>query len=771
MSKSLYLCAFLFGLIVPVFSEFIPVERTLWLFALSGLTLLLLRLPIVYLLCAFLTGFCITSLHMRYVIAGQMDSADEGKDISAHIEIVSDPVVLGDRARFDAILLGFVSGPPVGAKPEKLLRKKLRLSGYVSTFSQPVERGDVWQMVLRLKRPRGYVNPGGFDYQAWLLYHLYSATGYVKSNTQSILIKKRQHGIISVLRNTLKDRLFSTSTSEFSGFFKALLLGDRSSLSQSQWDILASTGTTHLMAISGLHIGLIAIFAFYLGRLCLSPLKIDNIFILRFLPSLASIVFSGIYAGLSGFAIPAQRAWLMVCFANLALSFGRRTSIFRMLLLVLIAVILVNPFALTQHGFYLSFFAVFILVFSFSNKVQKQNAIRDILYSQWAIFFGLSVILVFRQLPISLVSPLANIVAVPVVSFIVIPFLFLSAFVSFLHNATALFILDLVHYVFSFLWFFLELLSNIDALVQYPFPESSVSFVIAVVGMLFLLSPIALSLRWLGASILLLFFFSDPQKTEGIEIKVLDVGQGLSVITKTRNHTFVYDVGAKFSDTFDIGSRVVAPYLHYRGIDYVDLTVLSHGDNDHSGGFYGYSEKLKLGEVAANHEIVVSDQAFKQQMCIAGQRWKFDGLEVEAIWPHKHLLSELTSNNLSCVLIVQQAGFIALYTGDIEKHVENSLVSAGSLPRDIDVLIAPHHGSNTSSSSPFIAHLNPDLVIFSAGYKNRYGHPSTKVVQRYKALNKILMNTAEEGAISLTIDSNGSVDIAAERKDNRKPWY
>ncbi len=816
MPSFVYLSSFIFGLMLPVYFPFLPDLNTLLLLGFLASFICLLSKayisPVVNhfitLACLFAISFCINSWHIRHIIDHQMPSVMEGLDLVLDVEVIGLPVIRSQSLRFDArvIMAQYIGQKYEGKKisdkngvslnypsPTQVLTgKKVRLSWRKDAAREALRAGQKWRLYVRLKRPRGFANPGGFDYQVWLLQQHISATGYVKIQADNVMLVTGQPKFFDGLRQHLDHGLFSDGEKDLNGILRALILGDKSFISQAQWQLLVKTGTAHLMAISGLHIGLVAGFAFFgirriMALVWLLPIYQPSPLMLRLVPALFSILASGIYAGIADFAIPTQRAWLLVTIFNFAHVFGRTFSVIYSLILAAAVILMINPFSALQNGFWLSFGAVICLLFCFSHRRPKISGAKSILLAQFAVFVGLAALLNMRQLPLTYMSPLANIIAVPIVSFFVIPFLFAAGLGVFIEPGLAQFFLSISQWVMAKLWWFLQWLSQGDSLL-WLFSSIPLAAFFAISATVLLLSPRALGGQLPGVALLAVCLMLDNKRSD-TRITVLDVGQGLSVVVESDATTFVYDVGAKYSDNFDIGSRVLAPFLRYQEVREIDLLAISHGDNDHAGGLVGLLNNIKTRQLASN-EVLPVDNLLKAKQpgvlrstCLAGQRWDMGSMTLKVLWPdtsvplasvgdepHKHR-RQVSSNNTSCVILLTLDNFSMLLTGDIERSVERRLLANGTLPMNIDVLIAPHHGSNTSSSIKFISHLSPQHVIFSSGYKNRYRHPATKVLKRYEKLDNVIWNTADDGAIVIHIDSEGEAQLMSERETHPKPWY
>lgn len=798
----------------------------LWSSLLSYVQLALLSGAAILFICHRLTRpfgiFCLTfalaSVHLVQRLSSQLPPQLEKQNLQITLAIRGIPVTHGNIARFEADVIA-VDSHTLQQFPEtaSLIGRKIRLSWRFSEKSNPsLAPGQHWQLTCRLKRPRGLVNPSGFDYQAWLLQKNIVATGYVYARERVELLDSESPMLLDRTRYQLVQRLTAAlarhSDTNRVGLMRALLVGDKSKISQAQWAVLNATGTTHLMAISGLHIGLVAIFAFIFAKLFLPLLCWQSKpILLRGCVSLVCILAASFYAMLASFAIPTQRALFLIMLVNIAFILGKKVSIFYLLLLVALFVVALDPFAFLQKGFWLSFAAVSVLLWCFSGRALPVQGWRSLLWSQWVVFIGLMLPLTILALPLSPLSPFANVWAIPVVSFLCIPLLLLAALLWMVNTDSADFCIYLADQVLYWVMLGLEKLSSVGTTID-PSWHSQIwsqtwALPVAVLAVFLFLSPWRLRLQLPVLVLLALLPLSSKMGKD--KITVLDVGQGLSVSLQLHGdeQTFValYDTGARFSPEFDTGSRIILPYLQAEGVKKLDLLTVSHGDNDHAGGLSGIvnsmpTEQLLLGKIEGvlAEEMNRIEVPPEQILCLtelmpllehsAGEKHQTssesldgsllldDSLSLEGsvslsvLWPEVDSVIPQDRNNQSCVLLFKRNDFTLLLTGDIEKEVEHALLASGRLPKNIDVLLAPHHGSKTSSSFPFVHHLSPKHVIFSAGYRNRYHHPAAAIVQRYIDIESQIWQTALDGAITIQFDNNGYA-IYGERKVNPKPWY
>ena len=637
-------------------------------------------------------------------------------------------------------------------------RHKVLISWYRHDHKK-LQLGDRWLLVVRLKAPHGLANPGGFDYARWLLQQGISATGYVLlHHRQTWLEGASSLAWIDRLRQTISNQ-FNQRTDPVQGILNALTIGERNRITQAQWDLFRRTGTSHLIAISGLHIGLIASFAFFFGR-----------YLWRFLfyykhhvtqqqfSAGCALLAAFIYSGLSGFSIPTQRAFLMITVAMIAILLRRHTSPAHHLFTALLFVLVYDPFAVLSVGFWLSFSAVALLIYV--ARIRYKQRWKSWIQAQLAITVGLIGINLYCFQQISLVGCLANLIAIPWVSFFVVPLSLMAAVVSLFSFYYANLILSTASYLLNGLLELLQYLSS-GSYVIYQHPSPSLfALILHLFGTLLLLAPIPCRyLGWFGLLPLITPPALLPYKQ--LEMTVLDVGQGLACVLRTRHHTLVYDTGPFLH--YDTGRSILLPFLKTQAIKKIDTLVVSHNDNDHSGG-----AGTLLAHLPVDYFYTSDPSHFKPwspKLCLAKLSWHWDGIDFEFIHPEPNQRHH--DNNSSCVLRVSAGEHHLLLTGDIEQASERYLVVHQRNQLPAELLIAPHHGSKTSSSIPFVQAVNPQWVIFSTGFRNRYHFPHQSIVQRYK--NSHQLNTATAGAIFIHFDYHGAV-VRSYRADHPVFW-
>ncbi len=551
-----------------------------------------------------------------------------------------------------------------------------------------------------------------------------------------------------------------------SSLIKALTIGDGSGISQAQWDVFRKTGTLHLMVISGSHIGLIASAAYFLvlkfwawtGLLRYSPPTVA---------ALAAIVIGIAYAMLAGFTIPCQRAVVMLLVYMLAIIRQRHLRPLHTLATALFAVLIYDPLAVLSSGFWLSFAAVALIVYRLSGRLHPANYWQQAWQINWATALGLSPLLLGFFQQVSLCAPFANFIAIPIIGLLVVPLALVAVALLFLLPDVAILLLMALDYVLqAFVWLMTQMAALPVASVNLAQPSWS-ALLFAGLGVLLLLAPRGMPNRWLGLFLLVPLAINKPEKPNDGEwqLTLLDVGQGLAVAVQTANHWLIYDTGGKFSAKNDSGLTVLLPFLHWHGVDKVDTLMVSHGDNDHIGGAASLLQAMPVSEIFTSVPQQLSD--YQASACRAGQSWFWDGVRFTVLSPGSAPMA--SDNDKSCVLKIDNNHASVLLTGDIERQAEMALVSSYGEALRADILLAPHHGSKTSSSTSFLQAVKPTTVLIPAGYRNPFGHPHAKVLRRYHDHGANWLNTADSGAIIVTSEPNG-VSVQTWRQIAGKYW-
>lgn len=707
----------------------------------------------------FVIGMIWMSLLASMRIDGQLPVDLEGQDLSVTGVINNLPQTDGRRTRFDFCV--FQDGTNQKGLPERL-----RLSWY--NLGEEIKVGQHWRFTVRLKQPRGLLNSGGFDYERWLFSQNIGATGYIRKYPQPLLLDEPfsilnysswRQSVSHYLDEQLQD-------SEFLGVIKALTIGDRQQITPIQWQLFRSTGTVHIVAISGLHIGLISGLVFFfvwklsasLGIKVLAPAGIA---------ALSAMIAATGYAALAGFSIPTQRALLMLLVGMTCVLRQRHHRPLTILALALLVVVVIDPFAVLSAGFWLSFLAVLIITFVLTGRLHKTGYWLSMLKVNGLISIGLAPLLIFFFQQFSLIAPIANFIAVPIISLWVAPLLLMSFGIAIFAPGLANLLLDGAVIGVQLLVWMLAKLADFDyANMILPTPSIG-AVLLASTGCLLLFMPRGLPGRWLGVMLLLpvLFIANDRPAHGQLKLTLLDVGQGLSTVVQTTKHTLVYDVGARYSTGFDMGESVVLPFLRSEGIKRIDMLMISHGDNDHIGGAQSLLQQAIVDKILTSVPNDITNA--EARMCQQGQTWVWDGVVFTVLSPSKQRYR--SENNNSCVLKIESRAGVILLTGDIEQAAESYLVSTFSSELKADIMIAPHHGSNTSSSLAFLQTIQPKMILIPAGYRNRFGFPDRRVLDRYRKLGINWLNVAETGALTAA-GNEESWKIDSYRNSHGKYW-
>jgi competence protein ComEC len=553
-----------------------------------------------------------------------------------------------------------------------------------------------------------------------------------------------------------------------SGVLVALAVGDQRAIDSEDWRLFSRTGVTHLMSISGLHVTLIsglaaALVSFGWRRSPALVLALPA----RKAAAVAAALAALAYTMLAGFGVPAQRTFFMVAAVAAALWFGRISSPARVLALALLAVLVLDPWAVLSAGFWLSFGAVALIFYVSHGWTGTESWLIQWGRIQWAITVGLApaALLLFSQ--VSLVGPLANAIAIPVVSAIITPLALVSALVpidALLHLADAL---------TGWLMRFLEWCDSLPlALWQQPVPPAW-TVIVAIAGVIWLLAPRGIASRWIGLVLFLPALLVTPPRPLPGEawITTLDVGQGLSVLVRTSGHALLFDAGPAYADS-DSGERIIAPYLRAVGATRLDAMIVSHNDIDHSGGALSVMRDAQVGRFLSSLEPAnpIVQAAPEPARCVRGEKWRWDGVGFEVIHPapEDYAGGELRLNDLSCVLRVSTVHGALLLTGDIEKTAEALLVRREGENLRAQAMLVPHHGSRTSSTAALIAAVRPEVVVIPVGYRNRFGHPRVDVVARYAASDAKVLRTDLDGAVTVHLGAGG---LRAVTQRTAQPRY
>jgi competence protein ComEC len=640
-----------------------------------------------------------------------------------------------------------------------------------------VQAGERWRFNVRLKAPHGNVNPHGFDYELWLWEQGLQATGYVRGAQRDpapVRAARTAWYPIERARQSVRDAVFgAVPDRKMAGVLAALVAGDQGAIDRADWDVFRATGVAHLMSISGLHITMFSwLAAGIVGwcwrrstRLCLAwPAQHAAL--------VGGVIFATAYALFSGWGVPAQRTvWMLATVGALRL-WGRRWPWPQVWLLACAVIVLVDPWALLQAGFWLSFVAVGVLFATDSGGSREQatnwrqrlvQGARSAWHEQWVVTVALTplTLLLFGQ--VSLVGLLANAIAIPWVTLVVTPLA--MAGVAF-------------HGVWSLAAGAVQLLQlYLDGLASLPFaviswPAAPLwAGALGVLGGLLLAMKLPWTMRVLGVPLLLpVLLWQVPRPAPGeFDVLAIDIGQGNALLVRTSAHSLVYDSGPRYSPEADAGHRVLVPLL--RALDErVEMLMLSHRDSDHTGGAPAVLAMQPRAELVSSLEDGHELQALrKSRRCTAGQRWQWDGVEFTVLHPlPTDYDAPAKPNAMSCVLRISNGARTALLVGDLEAPQEARLVAAGA-PLKADLLLVGHHGSKTSSTAEFLDAVRPGFAMVQAGYRNRFGHPAAPVMQRLRERGVEVADSPHCGAARW---SSARPDrIGCEREEASRYWF
>jgi len=723
---------------------------------------LLLRPGVMRWMGLLVLGAAWTIFRADIALAHRLASSYEGEEISVVGAVTGLPHATSDGSHFELVVQTAQRG-----RETVELHGIVRLSWYEDAPS--IEPCSIWQVRARLKRPRGMVDPGAFDFERYALSEGIVATGYVRASADN-----RQTGTLAFCADRLRARVSegiarTLGPGPQSDVLRALAFGDQHAMDEHEWEVARATGIPHLIAISGLHIALFAGFGVLLMRMVwkLAP-RLTLRWPAPLIEAVASIIAGLAYASIAGLGLPTRRALIMIGVLLAANLLRRGRAPVQGLAFAVIVLLALDPLCVLSAGFWLSFVGVAWLMCCLGGRDQRRRWWRELLTAQGVASLGLLPLTIWFFGQSSLVGPLANLVAVPWICFIVLPFgvagALLQVFVPFIGVP----LLQIAGYALQLLWALLETMAAWPGAAWY-FPEPAPwSLVLAMLGAFWLLLPRGMPARALG--LLLLLPMLAPARDEladgEFEALMLDVGQGLSFVVRTRDHALVYDAGSRFPSGFDLGKASVVPALHAIGVRRVDRLIISHGDNDHAGGAASVLAAFPQAVVESG-EPGRLDVASKQ--CLAGESWNWDGVRFRVVHPSEPLSTH--ANDRCCVVEVRTGRNVLLLTGDISSAVEAQVASAIDSAGTNVTLQVPHHGSKTSSSEELLAALHPSLALVSAGYRNHFNHPHPAIVARYAQDGIDLVNSAQAGFVSLHFAAEASPRIEERGRTDRHPYW
>jgi competence protein ComEC len=739
-------------------------------------------------LAGALSGFAYAGASARIRLADALPFADEGRDVRVQGVVASLPSRFEGGMHFVAQVERVIADP--GGGPAVAVPGRIALSWHeAGRVVLPAQR---WSFTVRLHRPQATVNPAGFDAEAWMFEQDIRAQGSVRTGAHDApaeLLDERVwafNPLVDRARARLRDRLQELLQGRrYASVLVALVMGDQGGISADDWALFNRTGISHLVSISGLHITMIAAFTALLaatlwrrsGRL----LRLATVPVVR---AVAAIGGGLAYCLLAGWGVPAQRTLIMLAVVALAQCGRTRVGSAAILAWAAALVCLWDPWAVLAAGFWLSFGAVACIFLVSSGRLAPgggwRPALREGLRVQAAITVGQVplTLAIFGQ--VCLVAPLANALAIPLVSYLVAPLALGGAALAACGpgaEAPARALLSAADTIFALLAVFLQWLTSVSwssLTLALPPPWA---FGVAAAGSAWLLAPPGWPCRAIGLCGLLPLFVwpVDGPGAGELWVSALDVGQGMGIVLETAGHAVVFDTGPRYSPDADAGSRIIVPYLRARGVPTLDLLVVSHADIDHAGGALSVLRALPVERVwtsiSPGHALLGA--ATPVTRCVAGQRLVLGGLVLETLHPDPGLYAQAraSTNARSCVVLASVGAHRVLLTGDVPARQEERLLDrVGARDLRVAVLIAPHHGSHSSSSAALIGATAPHWVSLQMGYRNHFGHPAPEVVQRYRDAGVAIERSDEQGAVQWRFTATG-VTVVRWRTDHARYWF
>lgn len=722
-------------------------------FALSAGLLLLWRWPRWAAAAACLAGFAWAAMAASQALAQRLPMAMSGQSGEVIVQVAGLPERIGADWHFEAKVKSSGDFP-------MLRGGRIKLAWYRT--DRRLEPGDIWRLQVKLRVPNGVQNPGGFDAEKRALEKRWLAQGYVKHG----IARLDNVASIDGLRRRVSSAMAASLGERPARFVQSLAIGDTRGLDDADWRVLRRTGIVHLIAISGFHVGIVALaaawcvfFLYWLLPVCGYVLARPRAM------ALATMLAAWAYALLAGFAVATLRTALMISVFMLCRLCLRRVSVWQSVALAMAAVLCIDPFATLSAGFWLSFAGVLLLL-AFMPTGNGGNAPKDFMRAQWLCGIGLLPLTIAFFGQSTLAGPLANAVAIPWISFAVVPLALLGS-LFWAWPAVSGPIWALSARLMDWLYTALQWAANAPWSALY-FPEPGLAAVLAaIVGAVLILLPGAVRGKWLGLLLMLpLLCPKAPGLAHGqFTVAMIDVGQGTSILVRTQRHALLYDTGAGKPGGFSMGESAVVPALHAVGVRRLDAVVVSHGDNDHAGGLPAVRAAFPDAALQASEGALT----VPYRRCRAGDAWQWDGVRFEYLWPDTSPAAN--DNDRSCVLQVSRGRQRLLLTGDIGAGVEARLVATHGDRLRSDVLLVPHHGSRSSSSETFIRRVRPDVALVSSGFQNRFRHPNAEVADRYRAHGALLVNSADTGWAELQASDGGWRWRHRQRQDVRRYWH
>jgi len=684
----------------------------------------------------------------------QLPSTLEGSDWLISGDVISIPAAGNGQVRFD-----------FAPEPQVHLPHKLRLTWFNAAVApRAAER---WQLQVRLRAPRGFANPGGFDYEGSLYREGVGATGYVQTSLDNSFLADHslQHPILAI-RAAVARRILDDDAA--SGIIAGLAVGATERITAEQWQVFAATGTTHLIAISGLHVTMVAMIAMLVvRRLWRLPRDRPPRSCQADVACLSGALAAGAYALLAGFSVPTQRTLAMLLIGLGSQWLRRAQPASHVLSAALIAVLLLDPHAAMTAGFWLSFLAVAAILAMVGGGNARPRALWEFLTTQKVVSLALlpATLLLFGT--VSVIAPIANLVAIPAFSVVLVPVTLLGTMFLGWAPSLARWLFELDEWCVRLLWAALKWAAGFPGALLHLAAPPTFTLLLLVSGVLVALGPLPWSVRLPTLLLAPLILASPPRHDAGdFTLTTLDVGQGLAIVVRTRSHALLFDTGPRFRNGRSAGELAVVPYLNHVGVRHIDLLVVSHADSDHAGGAPAVERALTIREIREGGSLP-SLQA-PAVPCERGEAWIWDQVHFEFLSPGAK--EQWNENQGSCVLEISNAHSRVLLTGDIEASAEQHIATL-QLWRATDVVVVPHHGSASSSSGALVDAVAARYAIVSAGMRNRWHFPHPAIVERWCRSGAQVINTADWGAITMEFKADSGLQSVVSQRAARQHYW
>jgi competence protein ComEC len=754
-----------------------------WLFRHRGGPVVQIGRYFLVLVAAVSLGAAWATWRAEIRLAEELPREWEGRDVELVGVVASLPRDIGNGRRFEFDVENVMT-------PDAVIPSRVSLSWYAEVdrktgevaASPLVVPGERWRLTVRLRRPHGTLNPHGFDFEAWALERNIRATGYIRAKAVNQRETAQVRGFmyrVDRMRMSIRDQMLAALKDDpYRGVLVALAIGEQSAIPPEQWKVFWRTGTGHLMSISGLHITMVASLIYWLAfRLWARRPSLALRLPAQRAAALAGALAALGYALIAGFSVPTQRTFFMLAAIAIALWLGRGISASRILAWALLAVLLVDPWAVLAPGFWLSFGAVAMIFYVSTKRTGKPGAISAAVKTQIAVTLGLLPMTLALFQEVSLISPIANAFAIPLVSLVVVPITLAGALLGEFMPADIF--LQIAHLAMQPCYAALAWLAELPGAVWQSHAPPLWVAALALIGVMWLLAPRGVPGRAAGLVMAMPLFIVLPvgPKPGEVWLHLLDVGQGLAAVIRTSQHSMVYDTGPKWNPDADSGNRIVVPFLRGEGIRTLDALVITHADEDHSGGAKSVIDarqpKWVMTSMDAESESLRG--ANEVMKCEVGDAWRWDDVVFEILHPatEAYETAGVKTNNLGCTLKITAPGGSILLTADIEKLAEQQLLTRyRDAPDELkaDVMLIPHHGSRTSSTPELLDAVAPKLALVPVGYRSRFRHPNQEVMQRYAERGIATLRTDYLGAITVKLVPDRKPVATGYRESMRRYW-